>query len=118
MRRALLLIAMMSLLAVVLTAQQTVVQSPNGGEVWKKGEFRQIKFASDQTSGSASLVLVRVAAGVPTAPVNRTSFQEIGQIGSVMLYPNTPSYNLNWEVGRLPMASLRREAATRSWSRL
>lgn len=102
MRRVLLPIAMMTLLAVVLAAQQTVVQSPNGGEVWTKGEFKQIKFASDQTSGSANLVLVRVATGLPTAPSNRTGYQELGQIGSVRLYPNTPSYSYNWEVGRLP----------------
>ena len=101
MRRALLLIAMMSLLAVVLTAQPTAIQSPNGGEVWKKGEFRQIKFASDQTSGFVSLVLVRVAASAPTASLNRTGYTELGQIGTVRLYPNTPSYSFNWEVGRL-----------------
>jgi hypothetical protein len=105
MRRALLLIGMTFLLAVVLTAQQTAVQSPNGGETWKKGEFRQIKFSCDLTSGQATLLLVRMttpALGTqPSRTAVQTNYQELGQIGTVRLYPNTPSYSFNWEVGRL-----------------
>ena len=101
MKRFLLLLVLMFVISGFLNAQQTAIQSPNGGEVWKKGEFRQIKFASDQTSGFVSLVLVRVASAAPTASLNRTGYTELGQIGAVRLYPNTPSYSFNWEVGRL-----------------
>ncbi len=102
MRRVLFVSGMMFVIANLLSAQQIAVQSPNGGEVWKKGEFRPIKFNCDQTSGSAGLYLVRVATATPTAPVSRTGYTELGQIGTVRLYPNTPSYSFNWEIGRLP----------------
>lgn len=101
MRRVWTLTALVLSLTVLSLAQQAVVQSPNGGELWKKGEFRQIKFSCDQSSGSAELFLVRMPTRTMPAPVNRTGYQELGQIGTVRLSPNTPSYSYNWEVGRL-----------------
>jgi hypothetical protein len=102
MKRAFLLLALMLGLTAVLAAQQTSIQSPNGGESWKKGEFHQIKFACGLNSGAASLILVRVTSSTPTAPLSRTGYQEVGLIGTVWLAPNTPAYSFNWEVGRLP----------------
>ena len=101
MKRFLLLTALMFVLLGFLNAQQTSVQSPNGGEIWKRGEFRQVKFAGGPTSGSASIILVRANSSTSSAPLNRMGYQEIGQIGTVRLAPATPAYTFNWEVGRL-----------------
>ncbi len=103
MRRGLYLLAGILVLGVGLgLAQQVLVQSPNGNEVWKKGEFRQIKFTCDQTAGTFSVVLVRVASGIPSGTRDRTGYQELGQIWTAKLSPNVSVYSFNWEVGRLP----------------
>jgi hypothetical protein len=102
MRRALLLIAMMSLLAVVLAAQQVVMRSPNVSARLKKGNVVNIEWGCVQCSGTTELHLVRL----PTRTVpggitaTRADYQTIGVIkASIPVNPGAQSYSYSWRVG-------------------
>jgi hypothetical protein len=107
MRRVLLLSAMMVSFVVLGIAQQTVVQSPNGTEHWKKGDYQLIKWGCVQCTGTAEIHLVKLPSKVLTrtartapATIARTDYQEIGVIkASIPITPTTQFYSFNWKVG-------------------
>jgi hypothetical protein len=97
---------MMFVLAALLAAQQTVVQSPNGTEHWKKGDIHEIKWGCTQCTGTAELHLVRVpqttslAGKTATRAESPTLYQTLGVIkASIPINPSTLFYSYNWRVG-------------------
>jgi len=102
MKRFLLLPAVIFVLSGYVSAQQTVMRSPNGAERWKKGEYQEIKWGCVQCTGTAELHLVRdpqrTMPGGITA--TRSSYQTLGVIKTaVAVNPNNQFYSFNWKVG-------------------
>ena len=86
----------------VLSAQQTVMRSPNGAERLKKGNVVKIEWGCVQCSGTAELHLVKrdprsVPGGITAM---KAGYQTFGVIKTaIAVSPGNQFYRYNWRVG-------------------